>query len=98
MKKSKKDEIGKRLEEIEEALRYNEALLEEIYETQDSLFPIFADLVKLISRIYNEMGIKDDELKGCITRLRDTFIDDEDEFLQKYFGGESGKKDNIAYT
>ncbi|KAA0003752.1 MAG: hypothetical protein FE048_00860 [Thermoplasmata archaeon] len=100
MKKPKRDEIKHRLEEIEEALQYNEALLEEIYETQESLFPIFADLVKLISRIYNEMGIKDDELKGCITRLRDTFIDEEDEILQKYFsGGEGGKKDsNIAYT
>ncbi|OYT62191.1 hypothetical protein B6U81_01395 [Thermoplasmatales archaeon ex4484_30] len=95
----KLDEIKKRLEEIEEAIRYNEALLEEIYETQDALFPIFADLVKLISRIYTEIGIKDDELKGCITRLRETFIDDEDEILHKYFGGEEGKKDNsIAYT
>jgi len=95
----KLDEIKKRLEEIEEAIRYNEALLEEIYETQDALFPIFADLVKLISRIYTEMGIKDDELKGCITRLRETFIDDEDEILHKYCVGEEGKKDNsIAYT
>ncbi|RLF44762.1 MAG: hypothetical protein DRN29_07875 [Thermoplasmata archaeon] len=98
MKKSKKDEIKNRLKEIEEALQYNEALLEEIYETQESLFPIFADLVKLISRIYSEIGIKDDELKGCITRLRDTFIDDE-EILQKYLGEGERKSDaNIAYT
>ncbi len=98
MKKQKKDEI-KRLEEIEEAIQYNEALLEEIYETQESLFPVFADLVKLISRIYNEMNIRDKELKGCITRLRDTFIDRE-EIIQKYLGeGEERKSDtNIAYT
>ncbi len=98
MKKQKKDEI-KRLEEIEEAIQYNEALLEEIYETQESLFPVFADLVKLISRIYNEMNIRDKELKGCITRLRDTFIDRE-EIIQKYLGeGEERKSDtSIAYT
>ena len=98
MKRQKKDEI-RRLEEIEEAIQHNEALLEEIYETQESLFPVFADLVKLISRIYNEMDIRDKELKGCINRLRDTFINGE-EIIQKYIGeGKGGKSDtDVAYT
>lgn len=100
MRKQKKDEIKNRLEEIEKALQYNEALLEEIYETQESLFPIFADVVKLISRIYNEIGIRDKELKGCITRLRDTFIKRDGDILQKYLGEEKFERDdtNIAYT
>jgi len=84
------------LEELEEALRYNEAMLEEIYETQESLFPIFADLVKLISRLYKEMKIEDEELKGCINRLKETFMDESENVLKKYF------RDNddftIAYT
>ncbi|RLF48030.1 MAG: hypothetical protein DRN29_00940 [Thermoplasmata archaeon] len=95
-KKSKKDDIKKKLEEIEEALRYNEAMLEELYETQESMFPIFADLVKLISRLYKEMKIEDEELKGCINRLKETFTDENENILKKYF------KDNddftVAYT
>ncbi|MEM1514403.1 MAG: hypothetical protein QXW78_01495 [Candidatus Thermoplasmatota archaeon] len=77
MKKDKKDEMRKKLEDLEEVLRYNEAILEEIYETQESMFSIFADLVKLISRLYQEMKIDDKELKLCMNRLRETFIDEE---------------------
>ncbi len=94
--RAKRDELKKKLEELEEALRYNEAMLEEIYETQESLFPIFADLVKLISRLYKEMKIEDEELKGCINRLKETFMDESENVLKKYF------KDNddftVAYT
>ncbi|MCD6448163.1 MAG: hypothetical protein J7L58_03860 [Thermoplasmata archaeon] len=94
--KAKRDDLKKKLEELEEALRYNEAMLEEIYETQESLFPIFADLVKLISRLYKEMKIEDEELKGCINRLKETFMDESENVLKKYF------RDNddftIAYT
>ncbi len=94
--KAKRDDLKKKLEELEEALRYNEAMLEEIYETQESLFPIFADLVKLISRLYKEMKIEDEELKGCINRLKETFMDESENVLKKYF------RDNddftVAYT
>lgn len=96
MKKTKKDEIKQRLEEIEEFLRYNEAMLEEIYETQESLFPVFADLVKLISRIYQEMKIDDEELKLCINRLKETFINENENLLKKYL--KDGDDFNVAYT
>lgn len=96
MKKTKKDEIKQRLEEIEEFLRYNEAMLEEIYETQESLFPVFADLVKLISRIYQEMKIDDEELKLCMNRLKETFIDENENLLKKYL--KDGDDFNVAYT
>jgi len=95
-KKTKSENLKKKIEELEEMLRYNEAVLEELYETQESMFPIFADLVKLISRLYKEMKIEDEELKGCINRLKETFMDDNENILRKYF------KDNddftVAYT
>ena len=95
-KRTKSEDLKKKLEELEEALRYNEAMLEELYETQESMFPIFADLVKLISRLYKEMKIEDEELKGCINRLKETFMDENENILRKYF------KDNddftVAYT
>ena len=95
-RKNRKEDLKKRIEELEEIIRYNEAMLEEIYETQESMFPIFADLVKLISRLYKEMKIEDEELKGCINRLKETFMDENENILRKYF------KDyddfTIAYT
>ena len=100
-KKSTSKEINnavlkKKIEKLEELLGYNEAVLEEIYETQEAMFPIFADLVKLISRLYKEMKIDDDELKNCIGRLKDAFIEDNELLFNKYL------KDNddfsVAYT
>ena len=98
MKKPKKDEIKLRLEEIEEGIQYNEALLEEIFETQESLFPIFADLIRLISSIYTKMGIKDNEIEKSITRLRDAFVEEENTSFHGHLA-ERGQKDiYIAYT
>ncbi len=94
--KKTKEDMKKKIEEIEEVLRYNEAMLEEIYETQESMFPIFADLVKLISRLYKEMKIEDEELKGCINRLKETFVDENENLLKKYFKDDDDF--TIAYT
>ena len=80
--KANKD-VLKKIKELEEEIRYNEAMLEEVYETQEALFPIFADLVKLISKIYEEMHIQDSEFKKRITRLMETFVDRED-IMEKY--------------
>jgi len=94
--KTKKDVLKKKIEELEEIIRYYDAMIEEIYETQEAMFPIFVDLVKLISRIYKEVNIEDDELKSCIHRLEETFTDKNDNILKKYL------KDNddftVAYT
>jgi len=95
-KKAQKDEIRKKIEELEQIIRYNEAMTEEIYETQEALFPIFADLVKLISRLYKEMKIEDEEIKSCIGRLKDTFMDENENILKKYF--KDNDDFNIAYT
>jgi len=96
IKKTKKDVLKKKIEELEEIIRYYDAMIEEIYETQEAMFPIFVDLVKLISRIYKEVNIEDDELKSCIHRLEETFTDKNDNILKKYL------KDNddftVAYT
>ncbi|KAA0011606.1 MAG: hypothetical protein FE041_04185 [Thermoplasmata archaeon] len=97
MRKEKKEEIKQRLEEIEEALRYNEAMLEEIYETQESMFPIFVDVVKLINRLYKELKIDDDELKGCMNRLKETFIDEGGDVIKKYLS-KNNDDFSIAYT
>lgn len=97
MKKDRRDEIKQRLEDLEEFLRYNEAMLEEIYETQESMFPIFADLVKLISRIYKEMKIEDEELRGCMNRLKETFIDEGENIIKKYLN-KNNDDFNVAYT
>lgn len=97
MKKERRDEIKQRLEDLEEFLRYNEAMLEEIYETQESMFPIFADLVKLISRIYKEMKIEDEELRGCMNRLKETFIDEGENIIKKYLN-KNNDDFNVAYT
>lgn len=94
--KEKTKELKQHIKELEQALRYNDALLEELCETQEAMFPIFADLVKLISRLYKEMKIDDEELRHCIGRLKDTFIDEDEQILRKYL------KDNddftVAYT
>ncbi len=95
-RKNRKEDLKKRIEELEEIIRYNEAMLEEIYETQESMFPIFADLVKLISRLYKEMKIEDEELKGCINRLKETFMDENENILRKYFKDDDDF--TIAYT
>ncbi len=94
--KNKKEDIRKRIEELEEMIRYNEAMLEEIYETQESMFPIFADLVKLISRLFKEMKIEDEELKGCMNRLKETFMDENENLLRKYFKDDDDF--TVAYT
>ncbi len=96
MKKEKKDEMKKKLEDLEEVLRYNEAVLEEIYETQESMFSIFADLVKLISRIYQEMKIDDKELKSCMNRLKETFIDEGEYLIKKEIN--KNNDFSVAYT
>jgi hypothetical protein len=95
-KKQKEDVLQQKIEELEQTLRYNEALLEEVYEMQDAMFPIFADLVKLISRLYKEMKIDDDELKHCIGRLKDTFVDENEHLLRKYLADNDDF--TIAYT
>lgn len=94
--KEKTQELKQHIKELEQALGYNEVLLEELYETQEAMFPIFVDLVKLISRLYKEMKIDDEELRHCIGRLKDTFIYEDEHILRKYL------KDNddftVAYT
>jgi len=96
MKNDKKEEMKKKLQELEEVLRYNEAILEEIYETQESMFSIFADLVKLISRMYQEMKIDDKELKSCMNRLRETFIEEGEDFIKKEIN--KNNDFSVAYT
>lgn len=88
-----------RIKELEDEIRYTEAMLEEIYEAQESLVPIFADLVKLISRIYEEMGIRDSEFKKRITRLKETFVD-KDDIMEKYYSDDERieSESGIAYT
>ncbi|MEA2053715.1 MAG: hypothetical protein U9O96_01145 [Candidatus Thermoplasmatota archaeon] len=95
--KTNKD-ISRKIKELEDELRYNEAMLEEIYEFQESLVPIFADLVKLVSKIYEEMDIRDSEFKKCITRLKETFVD-KDDVIEYYPDDENVDGGNgIAYT
>jgi len=95
MKKERKDKI----KELEDEIRYTEAMLEEVYEAQESLVPIFADLVKLISRIYEEMNIRDSEFKKRITRLKETFVD-KDDLIEKYYSDDERieSESGIAYT
>ena len=94
--KKRSDNLKKKIEELEHIIRYNEAMMEELYEMQEAMFPIFVDLVKLISRLYKEMKIEDEDLKSCIGRLTETFMDENDNLIKKYF------KDNddftVAYT
>jgi len=92
-KTKKRDRLKEKLEELEEAVRYNEALLEELYEKQESLFPIFADLIKIISRLYNEMGIEDEDVKNRINRLKDAF---NESVINKYAIGDDDFR--VAYT
>ncbi len=92
-KARKKDLLKEKLEELEEAIRYNEAMLEELYEKQESLFPIFADLVKIISKLYNEMKIEDEDVKNRINRLKDAF---DENIMKKYAMGDDDF--SIAYT
>jgi len=73
----------KKMEELENKLRYQEALLEEMYNAQQSLFPVFVDLVKLISRMYEEIDIEDKDVQRRISRLEDLFVDRE-AIAQKY--------------
>ena len=96
VKKTKKNDLKEKIEEFEKIIRYNEAMLEEIYETQESMFPVFADLVKLISRLYKEMKIEEEDLKGCIVRLRETFVDEHENILKKYF--RDNEDFTVAYT
>ena len=92
-KARKKDLLKEKLEELEEAIRYNEAMLEELYEKQESLFPIFADLVKIISKLYNELKIEDEDVKNRINRLKDAF---DENIMKKYAMGDDDF--SIAYT
>ncbi len=73
----------RKMEELENKLRYQEALLEEMYNAQQSLFPVFVDLVKLISRMYEEIDIEDKDVQRRISRLEDLFVDRE-AIAQKY--------------
>ncbi|MGC9307195.1 MAG: hypothetical protein ACP5FL_00280 [Thermoplasmatota archaeon] len=75
--------MNKKMEELENRLRYQEAVLEEMYNAQQSLFPVFVDLVKLISRMYDEMDIEDKDVQRRISRLEDLFVDRE-AIAQKY--------------
>jgi uncharacterized coiled-coil protein SlyX len=75
--------MNKKMEELENKLRYQEAVLEEMYNAQQSLFPVFVDLVKLISRMYDEMDIEDKDIQRRISRLEDLFVDRE-AIAQKY--------------
>ncbi|HHO57069.1 MAG TPA: hypothetical protein ENJ70_00785 [Thermoplasmatales archaeon] len=94
--KEKRDALRKKIEELEDIIRYYDAMIEEIYETQEAMFPIFVDLVKLISRLYKEVKIEDDEMKNRINRLEETFTEKSENILKKYL------KDNddftVAYT
>jgi len=94
--KERRDILKKKIEELEDIIRYYDAMIEEIYETQEAMFPIFVDLVKLISRLYKEVKIEDDEMKNRINRLEETFTEKNENILKKYL------KDNddftIAYT
>ena len=92
-KAKKKDVLKEKLEELEEAIRYNEAMLEELYEKQESLFPVFADLVKIISKLYNEMEIEDEDVKNRINRLKDAFNEN---IMKKYSIGDDDF--SVAYT
>ncbi|MCD6513208.1 MAG: hypothetical protein J7K61_06375 [Thermoplasmata archaeon] len=94
-KMKKKKDLQQRIQELEDELRYNEAMIEELYEKQEALFPVFADLIKLISRIYKEMKIEDEDVKNCINRLRDTF--NEDNILKKY-AMRDDEDFSVAYT
>ena len=94
--KERRDVLKKKIEELEDIIRYYDAMIEEIYETQEAMFPIFVDLVKLISRLYKEVKIEDDEMKNRINRLEETFTEKNENILKKYL------KDNddftVAYT
>ncbi len=94
--KERRDILKKKIEELEDIIRYYDAMIEEIYETQEAMFPIFVDLVKLISRLYKEVKIEDDEMKNRINRLEETFTEKNENILKKYL------KDNddftVAYT
>lgn len=68
---------AKKMEKLESKLRYQEAVLEEMYNAQQSLFPVFVDLVKLISRMYEEMDMEDKDVQRRISRLEDLFVDRE---------------------
>ncbi|HHH77759.1 MAG: hypothetical protein J7L93_00900 [Thermoplasmata archaeon] len=95
----KKKERKDRIKELEDEIRYTEAMLEEVYEAQESLVPIFADLVKLISRIYEEMNIRDSEFKKRIARLKETFVD-KDDLMEKYYSDDERieSESGMAYT
>ena len=91
--------MNKKMEELENKLRYQEAVLEEMYNAQQSLFPVFVDLVKLISRMYDEMDIEDKDVQRRISRLEDLFVDRE-AIAQKYgLDGDHETGDyGMAYT
>ncbi len=77
------DRTTEKMEKLESKLRYQEAVLEEMYNAQQSLFPVFVDLVKLISRMYEEMDIEDKDVQRRISRLEDLFVERE-AIAQKY--------------
>ncbi|MDD3493265.1 MAG: hypothetical protein PHZ19_07225 [Candidatus Thermoplasmatota archaeon] len=92
-------DLYKKIKDLEDKLHYTEAMLEEIYEAQQALFPIFVDLVQLISKMYEEMDIRDREIKKRMTRLRETFLET-DNLIDKYYLDDEygGGEHNIAYT
>ena len=92
-------DVYQKIKNLEDKLHYTEAMLEDIYEAQQALFPIFVDLVQLISKMYEKMEISDREIKKRMSRLRDTFLET-DQLIEKYYLDDeyvSGEH-NIAYT
>ncbi len=93
------EKVDRKMEELESKLRYQEAVLEEMYRAQQSLFPVFVDLVKLISRMYKEMDIEDEDVQRRISRLEDLFV--ERESIAKKYGLDSDHETGdhgMAYT
>ena len=92
-------DLYEKIKDLQEQLHYTEAMLEEIYEAQQALFPIFVDLVQLISKMYEEMDIRDREIKKRMIRLRETFLET-DSLIDKYYIDDEygGGEHNIAYT
>ena len=88
-----------KIKDLEDKLRYMEAMLEEIYESQQALFPVFVDLVQLISKMYGELEISDREIKKRLTHLREIFLETDHLIGKYYLDDEHGSGEHsIAYT
>ena len=87
------------IKDLDDTLRYMEAMLEEIYESHQALFPVFVDLVQLISKMYGELEISDREIKKRLTHLREIFLET-DHLIGKYYLDDEHSigEHSIAYT